>query len=270
MDDSWLDTTLKVAFMTSFENPFDVSQNCNNVKWHRLNELISAKKSYTSIVKRASDFIDFDTCLYNKLQNDTETISKVISLCTKLNGTFGTSDEKNVIPSEILNLFEFIKTNDHSIFFIEREEFFCNYIYKKIGNFFGNTKLFENTKTYIEKNIIDECDVLDCIIGEIKYGTGLSENTPVFVCNKTKKSDSIEYEFIHLNKISNLKHQLDIKRSEEPFFHVYICPKYNTDNRTIKQFDRQKIIEQIASQVAESLSRYILEELEKINISIEN
>ena len=67
LDDSWMDTLLKVSFFDKYKNSFrDHSIHKADPLWNMFDELISTKKHYYSYFKRNTDFINFDTLFGKK------------------------------------------------------------------------------------------------------------------------------------------------------------------------------------------------------------
>ena len=62
LDDSWMDTLLKVHFFEKYGQTFrDMDKYKSDPLWNMFDELISAKKHYYSVYKRNTDFLNFDT-----------------------------------------------------------------------------------------------------------------------------------------------------------------------------------------------------------------
>ena len=264
MDDSWLDTTLKHVFMTKFKDPFDMYKNYANKEWHRLNELISAKKSYISIIKRADDFIDFDKEFFETIKTHAQT-QTICKLCKRLNRGYSNSNVltadtniKNKIPSNLLAIFHQVVNSDYLTYFIETQKFFFNNLSAIVTDILGDINYFDRIKSDIEKYVVQECKVIDFILGQIRYSIGLSAETPIYVCKHIKCDGKIVNKFIHLNEISNLKHQLDVKYSERPFFHAYICPNRRNNGREIIPIDKRKIIKVLAKGMGDKIVNEII------------
>lgn len=249
LDDSWLDTVLKRMFMTTFNKPFDLKKNKDNKKWHMLNELVSAKKSYVSVIKRADDFFEFDEQFFNNLKKNTSKMGNILKSCSLLE-----KNEEYNIPIELINLFKSIEGDKYSSMFIVNETFVFNTMGNLIINFLGKEDFFKIIQDKVENAVVKKCKILDCILGRIKIKTGISTKTPLYVCKRRKTEENqISQEFIHFNKLSNLNKRLIRKFDENPFFHAYIC----TNNK----INLQTVISEISKQMADAVLDFIIDYL---------
>lgn len=193
LDDSWLDTLLKHKYFNTYQSSYlSFVINGKDTKWHILDELISSKKHYHSLIKRSGGFRTFDEDLYNNLKEEdyincfgidsTKTYSKVLG-----QGEY----VFNKIISEIAS-----NNKDRECFFLELE--------KRI-------------KIEISRN---NYNISDCLIGDAYFKPGIKQSSPIFITSpETAEKPFSNYSSLY--KILNTKQKL------LPSFHVYYLPEYD-------------------------------------------
>lgn len=199
MDDSWLDTLLKHKFFYLYDGNYSsIKENGADVRWNQFDELISTRKHYFSLIKRAGDFKLLDEMFYNSFMKEKWS------------------------RKTLYDIFEENKNNSYSSFMKEKKSFFVNHIIKFVLTTKDEKKLFyERAENHFNENLCD--DLLNCIIRSSRFSCGLDTVTsPVFIKESAK----------NIFRLENLSFQRDSFLAEEaltPPFHFYYLPKYNTN-----------------------------------------
>lgn len=208
LDDSWFDTLLKCKFFKIYKgNYLSFSNYGNDVNWHQLDELISTKKHYVSLIKRSGDFRSFDELLYNKIKE-----SGNLDL-------FGLEDN---VYSKLLN---------------SKREFIFNKLLKDIASLEMERKSFIYKLEQKLKLVIHDDETYnlsDCFLGDCSFKVGISQSEPLFIFS----NDLDEKPFSHYSSLYNI---LMARKNMLPSLHVYFLPRYDDEHSEYYKIDKMKI-----------------------------
>lgn len=210
LDDSWLDTLLKHKFFETYKNNYlSIKENAKFINWHRLDELISTKKHYFSLIKRSGEFRFLDELLYNSIKD---------KKCLKSWGIEG-SDEG-------LNYAAFLSKGEYAFNKLIKNAAPTNYDRQK---FF---LLLENrVKDVIEEEV--DCKVADCFLGDCAFKLGISQSEPLFITSPQLEPKP----FSHYSSLHTI---LMTRKKLLPSFHVYYLPCYDDVHNEYFKADIEK------------------------------
>ena len=198
LDDSWLDTLLKAKFFEAYgETYLSINTNGKDIKWHRLDELISSKKHYHSLIKRSGGFRRFDECLYRAFF-------------------------KNAAENGLGDLKE-----DYAQYVSGQGEYLFN---RALRQFAPDSQLrrqfFEEFDAGIQALIQEkgnEFRIMDCFLGDCTFNVGLRQVDPFYITSPEQD----EKPFVHY---SALYDALVSKKKLQPSFHIYYLPEYDSQH----------------------------------------
>lgn len=216
-DDGWLLSIMKQYFYSEGSK----KENCLK---YELEELLSNKKQFYSIIKDSTDFLRIDEKVIENIKIDFMKLNKY-------------AEDLDISFKKMVENIQYKCINNEEI---------------KVGSFLFNVKLFMETfysDTYnfndIMKEIIDDCiekqykDKIECYFIEFKAPNyGLSK-MPYIVINKQVKL---------LNKVSNIDAMLECNGLNFPLMHIYI--KRN------KEFKYDIFIDDLAKYIAKELNKF--------------
>lgn len=196
LDDSWLDTLLKHKFFEKYgESYLSFASNGNNINWHRLDELISAKKHYLSLIKRSGGFRCLDELLYNRIKAQG---------CLATWGITSSSEAPN-----------------YSLFLSNGE-----YAFNKLVRKFASTN-FERQQFFscLENKIIcaikeNNFKIADCFLSDCAFKPGISQSEPLFITSPGLDAKPFSH-------YSSLYTVLMTRKKLLPSLHVYYLPSYD-------------------------------------------
>lgn len=215
LDDSWMDTLLKVSFFNKYSDTFrSYTIHKADPMWNMFDELISSKKHYYSYFKRCTDFIGFDTSFGRKWMQenesniDTPLKKKIFDL---LKSKF---DDKVKTGFAFHTIMALISDKSKLVFYQNIEKKINDYLLTETGK---------------------ALNILHCLMRPCDFSLGCyNVAAPVFLWeeNDLYRMDSISI------KDDQLKHQ---KNSCVPF-HLYYLPSTEVNKVNYQDFET-KIIE---------------------------
>ena len=196
LDDSWLDTLLKHKYFEKYGKTYlSIAENSDDINWHCLDELISAKKHYLSLIKRSGSFRSIDEALFNKLKEKDQ-----LERCGL------------VSQGETVNYSQFVSKGE--------------YAFNKVLRLVASTA--ELRQAFLErlegriKQAIKENDykITDCFLRDCTFKPGLRQADPLYIT-----SPGIEKKpFSHYSSLYDI---LMMRKKIMPCFHVYYLPQYD-------------------------------------------
>lgn len=200
LDDSWLDTLLKHKYFDEYgETYLSFEKNGENKNWHCLDELISAKKHYLSLVKRSDSFRNIDEALYNKLKDK------------------GLLTECGLVSlNENLNYSQFLKKGEFGFNKLLRTLASTN----ELRKFFFDKFELEVNRALSANNY----NIVDCFLRDCTFKPGIRQSEPLYI---TTAAGTDSKPFSHY---SSLYHVLMMRKKLLPCFHVYYLPRYDTNH----------------------------------------
>ena len=259
LDDSWLDTMLKKSFL-NINDCFSESKYEDNVFLNRLNELISGKKRYTSIIKRSDDFLDIDEKFYNNFISNREKIDRIKEIIKEVNKSHSTGGLKEQIPTRLNEFIEKVENLDYKSTIKEGSSFFFNQVENLISQLLGNDYFFDIVENTLPEDVLKlNKEILDLLIGKVKIKTGVDLKHPFFI-NKTIRDCKGYFisEPIEFSMISNQQIYFKNDRALMPGFHIYIKSK-------VSNFDREVLFSNCAQCLAERALDDMIKYLNELN-----
>jgi len=271
-DDSWLLTILKGYYFNQGKADRELPELLNI----RLSELLTSKKQYISLIKRAEDFSIIEESMNQQLCKYTKNIKGLIDkLRTICGGSNSKKSSKTAVPidpmlSNIEYLIKKIKESPENpdkkksnvgsqgalLSFIS-DELYTSLVPKKRNLRFDNL-LREIVETYFD-SIKGEYGIQDVLI--IFKRSTLSPGTDgLCVYQEAKKVGTMSP--IDIEAVSSIRRVLDIRRNYFPHFYVYVSK--NGKNFLRKEKCLQDIGVDIASKIRE-LIEYSLNNLLESN-----
>lgn len=235
LDDAWLDTLMKRSDINS---GFD-------------NELIYGRKIYKTILKRYSDFLEFDKMVYNHFIENIEPLKEKATKAQENHDSYSGSTQQNqfvnTIEQFLLDISEF-EGHDHYI--INDRRLFTNTLLHVLDLLFSieestrnktPMELFENTL------VSNADDNQRAFLGIVDFGTGIPND------NEYRLWNSKRSEFVDLAKYSSIKVDLECEKDLIPPFYLYA----KVDE------DEEALLEKVSYKFIKFVTSYILEYLEK-------
>lgn len=196
LDDSWLDTLLKHKYFEAYGDSYlSFVANGGDTIWHRLDELISSKKHYLSLIKRAGGFRTIDEPLYNSLMSQ-----NYLEKCML------------VSSGETLNYSQFLSRGEYALNKILRTIASTNELRQQ---FF--TELEAKVKKAIKDN---NYQISDCFLSDCTFKPGLRQSEPLFITSP----ELDDKPFSHYSSLYDI---LMMRKKLLPSFHVYYLPEYD-------------------------------------------
>lgn len=229
LDDSWLDTLLKQKYFDAYgEDYLSFKRNGVNIMWHRMDELISSKKHYLSLIKRSDGFRQFDELLWNQLADE---------------------DRKR--------LFDFPPDKEVSEYtkFLGGGEFAFNAALKKIASQqAARAKFFEEFETRLNQLIHDDpnLSIADCLLGDCSFKVGLRLGEQLYISDGNGEKPFSHY--------SDLYWILMDRRDLLPGFHLYFLPAYDTAHEEYAAYD----LDVFRSAIAKLAAAMLVERLDAL------
>lgn len=202
LDDSWLDTLLKYKYFEKYKETYlSFAEHGNNITWHRLDELISVKKHYRSLIKRSGGFRQFDEYVYQQLIKSGE--------------------------SELLQFLDISPDESHAVYVKKHEGYVFNRAAQEIAS---DKELRVSLFTSISQraqNLIgspgNSYHIMDCILADCSFSMGIKQTDSL--CIAAPGQD--EKPFVHY---SALYSTLSSEKNLLPSVHIYYLPQYDTSH----------------------------------------
>ncbi len=234
LDDSWMDTLLKVSFFEKYkENYRDENSNSNDYMWNMFDELISTKKHYYSYFKRNVDFINFDSSFRAMWLNESAYFenSSMKSMYDLTTAKIREQKRHNAgyVFNTVTNAFISVAKNKRSFFYQNIEQQINDYLATEEGK---------------------KLNILHCIIRPCEFSLGCYNiGSPLYLWDKEEKACSVEMLSIY-DELLNQQ-----KASYVPF-HLYFLPLQQNNSTEKPQFEE---LENLVLSI-------FIEELKKIKI----
>ncbi|WP_368658234.1 HD domain-containing protein [Metabacillus halosaccharovorans] len=214
-DDSWLLTVLRQNYFSEYMTSSE------HIK-EQLEELLSNKRNYISVIKRMDDFYQLDNSIVKTIKENQNSLLELKSTIEKLQH-----------PA--------LKFIDKLIYQIEQYEAekTLNYVPNE-GFFLYNLQLL--SKALTDYNIED---ILKRVINEEIKNYSIKDSIVAFKKLKTglEKSPFIHYnnKVITLNNVSNIEQEFNQNKSLFPIFFLYLCCEDNINIIKLRESIGDKI-----------------------------
>lgn len=234
LDDSWMDTLLKVSFFEIYKNNYRGStENKKDYNWSMFDELISTHKHYYSCYKRSYDFIDFNNEFTKQFMNLNERDYSSNS------DTFG---KQSLIPS----LKNKISNSSRA-----KSPFSFNIIINALLNT-KELRMFYQKVEYKANQFLatqdgKQTNIIHCIVRPCNFPLGCYDaSSPVYFWNSNNRIE-------RLDTVSMIDKQLKRQKSVNVPFHLYYLPQSDENDVDLKKLQK-KIIELMLSGIKENLT----------------
>lgn len=220
-DDSWLLTVLRQNYFSEYMTSSEPIK-------EQLEELLSNKRNYISVIKRMDDFYQIDNSVVKAIKENPSSLEE-------LRGTI----EELQYP-----ILKFINKMINQVNQYKAEDT-LNYVPDE-GFFLYNLLLFnEGVPVFnieeLLKQIIDEelklHNIKDSIVAFKKLKTGLEKSPYIHYNNKV----------ITLNNVSNIEHEFNQNKSLFPIFFLYLCCEKDIDIPSLRESIGKKIGDELIS-----------------------
>lgn len=224
-DDSWLLTILRHQY-------FEKYQGGNCIISLQLEELLSNRRYYRSIIKRTNDFLEIDRNVVENFSIDWDKLYQTIGenwkpLIQKLNdyaNNYKSPCSKTKVPE--------------NGFFLSKLSIFLETL--------SDANLFKSCIQRAAKRLADTNHFKDCIVIFKRLKTGLED--PTYVCKN--------YNAILIDEVSRIKADLRLNQTIFPLFFIYII-----NDNDFSYIDFLKDIgKEIAKEIAETINKTLLTE----------
>lgn len=210
LDDSWLDTLLKHKYFETYKNNYlSFSQNGSDIRWHRLDELISGQKHYHSLIRHSGGFRQLDEYVYDILSQEDIFIS-----CG-------------------------FKSDAPYAQYIKSGEYLINYMLRtKVSNkslFFE--KFNQSVRALVQSG--NPYRIADCFLADSSFSMGISLSDPLFISSPGQK----EKPFVHYSALYTV---LSSEKKLFPHFHIYYLPEYDVEHCEYCQVNVDAFLEEVA------------------------
>ena len=234
LDDSWMDTLLKVSFFEKYqENYRDENSNSNDYMWNMFDELISTKKHFYSYFKRNVDLIGFDSSFKTMWLNES--------------AYFENSTMKSMYDLTVTKIKEKKHYNAGYVFNTVTNSFIS--VGKNIRSFFYHS-VEKKINDYLATEEGKKINILHCIISPCEFSLGCYNiGSPLYLWDKDEKARSVEM-------VSICAELLNQQKASYVPFHLYFLPSHPKDPNQKPKFEElEKLVLKI-----------FIEELKKIKI----
>ena len=226
LDDSWLDTLLKHKYFEKYgETYLSFATNGDDNNWHCLDELISAKKHYLSLVKRSGGFRSIDEALYNNLKE-----KGLLEECGLM------------LHGEDSNYSQFVSRGEYAFNKLLRSIALTNELRQE---FFQ--KLEARIKCAIEKN---DYNIVDCFLSDCTFKPGLRPSEPLYITSPELDNKP----FSHYSALYDI---LMMRKKLLPCFHVYYLPRYDVAHNEYHQANTAAFRTALVDAAAQVISEVI-------------
>lgn len=220
LDDSWLDTLLKHKYFEAYAGDYlSLAAHAEDIDWYRLDELISSKKHYHSLIKRSGGFRKFDECFYNCL-----------APCGQVKELGVLKDGKPQSYSQ----------------FLKRGEYAFNKMLRTVaGDNKLRAKFFEEFEEGVKRLVSDhpEYHIIDCFVGDCAFKPGIRMSEPLYISVPGQEEKLLWH-------YSSIYHILMKKSNLLPCFHAYFLPEYDTANDRFQTPDTERFLSGLAQLAA--------------------
>ncbi|MDN4080085.1 HD domain-containing protein [Paenibacillus polymyxa] len=198
-DDSWLTTVLRRHYFSLYFNNFQMKDDDQEkyVVRLQLEELLSNKKNYRSMIKGMDDFIVVDDNIYKNTQINFEEFEKSISK----------SYLQLLLPLKQHNISE-------NGFFLFKLVKFVETLTDLFSNNFEKAKGIKELVQLVVKHVSTRFGVTDSFVVFKKLKTGLEDGFPLLYRGKDQ--------LVYFNEVSRLYSELRQNQSVFPQFFIYV------------------------------------------------
>ncbi|MDM5336567.1 HD domain-containing protein [Fictibacillus enclensis] len=229
-DDAWLLTILRQQYLKTYIESEEIVK-------EQLEELLSNKKNYFSVIKRMSDFLEIDNYVLELLRNDSEKLSRLEQLKDLVNRS------ERVISKSLLNkVFNFIENQNEQNMLANKDGFLI-YNFSLLFQSLDVKNFHDELLDGIKKAIGSFVDKENHIITSKNLKTGLNDSPTLHHEDK----------IVTLRKISNLEDELLLNKALFPMFFIYLPVATSVDKEKIKRSIADGILNEIAALITELL-----------------
>jgi len=229
-DDSWLLTVLRQKYFSDYNDSTEIIK-------QQLEELLSNKKNYVSIVKRMDDFYEIDNAVLNCIQQDSDSLNMLYRTISK-SGHPGVK-----LAERLVSQVKDFRAQTDVRGSIQSFGFFLNNLLLLTDSL--SVENIDQILTDTIKEEVSRTGAKDAIVAFKKLKTGL------------EKSPSIHYNnrVVPLSNISNIENEFNQNKALFPTFFLYVC-----DNRMPPSVLR----ESIGSKIGENLISFFTQLSEQV------
>lgn len=219
LDDSWLDTLLKYKYFEKYKDTYlSFAKNGDDVMWHRLDELISVKKHYRSLIKRSGMFRQFDEYVYNNLISSKE--------------------------AELLKFLDVDSSASHVSYMKANGEYIFNRAVREITSDKElREELFDSLNQHMQDLVHEKSNpyhIMDCLLADCSFSMGIKQTDTLCIAAPCQD----EKPFL---RYSALYEELSCGRKLLPCVHIYYLPQYDSGHSEYCQVDENAFLHEVAT-----------------------
>jgi uncharacterized protein len=208
-DDSWLLTVLRQNYFSEYYTSSEPIK-------EQLEELLSNKKNYISVIKRMDDFSQIDNFILKTIKEDQTSLKKLQLTIREL------EHPGLIFINKLVSQINAYDT-EKALTKVPNEGFF---LYNLL--LLSEALRIDNIEEILKASISNEINnhsVKDSIIVFKKLKTGLEKAPCIHYNNRVTR----------LNNVSNIQHEFNHNKSLFPVFFLYLCYENNIDINTLRQ-----------------------------------
>lgn len=199
LDDSWMDTLLKCKYFEKYGDSYlSFREHSKDILWHRLDELISVKKHYRSLIKRSGRFRQFDEYVYNRLL------------------AIGEQD--------LLLFLDLDPKVPHGEFVKEQGEYIFGRSVQRVAHDSEyRLRLFSSLNRRVRELAAEKGGtyrIADCFLADCSFSMGIKQTDSLCITAPDQK----ERPFLHYSALYNV---LSREKGLLPSIHIYYLPEYD-------------------------------------------
>lgn len=235
-DDAWLLTVLKRHYFKDYINK-------NIILTKQLQELLTNKKHYFSVIKRLEDFLVIDNAISKQFEHESmKLLSKIEKLKSLSKGYHGDKSEIITIDPflrKIEKVFELSKAKNENRTF---QGLIFSHLRKSYSALYDDEITIESFLSEIiqdSRNCFPEKTIEDVFVVIKNYDIGLKK--PFLLYDKTQKR------IVSIHEVSSIARLLDLSYDTFPQFYIYIL---KTDKYINSFIDVNIFLENVGKQIA--------------------
>ena len=253
-DDSWLMTVLKKHYFKDY-----ISSSKNEKVRKQLEELLTNKKHYFSVIKRLEDFLVVDNAISAELINRKNELTEKIRELRDLSKDYKGEDLGTITIDPFLNGVEKILSLSKAI---DKNQTFQGLIFSHLRKLYDNIYDEQiSIETFLadiiqkSKNKFPKDSVEDVFVIVKKYDIGIKK--PLLLYNDNQKK------VVSIHEVSSVARILDLSFDMFPQFFIYVL---KTDKYKDEIIETEQFLRQVGTEIAVKFYNCWIEILNK-NIS---
>lgn len=225
LDDSWLDTLLKRKYFEKYGDSYlSFREHSDDILWHRLDELISVKKHYRSLIKRSGRFRQFDEYVYDRLLEIGE--------------------------QELLTFLELDPEVSHGDFVKKQGEYIFGRSVQRVAHDSEyRLRLFSSLNRRV-RQLVEErggaYHITDCFLADCSFNVGIKQTDSLCITAPHQN----DRPFLHYSALYNV---LSSEKGLLPSIHIYYLPEYDIKHSEYVKADEDAFLRASAEAAGDAI-----------------